>query len=37
MQWNSIEIYAKEVNGLSKYTQEAVSMLKFTIVSLQSK
>lgn len=35
MQWNSTEIYAKEVNELSKYTQEAVSMLKFTIVLLQ--
>lgn len=37
MQWNSIEIYDKEVNELSKYTQETVSILKFTTVSLQSK
>lgn len=35
MQWNSIEIYDKEADELSKYTQEAVSMLKFTIVPLQ--
>lgn len=37
MQWNSIEIYDKEVNELSKYTQETVSILKLTTVSLQSK